>query len=547
MIQDSVWHRGGRGAQNIVNLASQANTPTAYIDNLSKAREVYERKPKGWNGKSSPARDESNDLWRGLLNRFRNSGTRAKEISQQGCGGNQSFAYHEHSPSTQNHSHTTNVDFLLKNLKAQSIDLSNIPEAGTAAYKEWAESVPHEQLLEVLKARGQSTAGNLVDTAKETAIDTGTNLLQQGIQSVTSSFSGGANQTGDNDWCKIPAGDIAHGHTTAPSSAGSTSGSSSTSESASAEPHDHSQATRSVSNLTFEKVANQLAAGNVKWTSSLTCEKYVNSTLEANGRKNCSNTATKQGDWRCHDPEHAQCTALSGLQPKLIRAIIALRKACNCDVVITGGTETGHSTKGLHPSGYAVDLSMQEGQALQNYLEQNKTKDCSLHSSIDSACYVVSLNNIELEFHKEDKGSAAKRRHWHVELIGAGSGLLDSLTTTLEGAAEEATDKFINGDGNINLDGILENPIDDIINTLPNFSNLDSIGAPDTSLREPGVTTNPLDTAPSPVIQPTTQTPLPPPAPSTTSNFFDINNFINPTPTTPQVTIPFLPGTPSSP
>lgn len=61
----------------------------------------------------------------------------------------------------------------------------------------------------------------------------------------------------------------------------------------------------------------------------------------------------------CLEGQTTGCTNLNGLPDNAVIDLINLKKACNCGVVVTGGTEGGHLTHG--PGKSIVDLSPSSG------------------------------------------------------------------------------------------------------------------------------------------------------------------------------------------
>ena len=64
------------------------------------------------------------------------------------------------------------------------------------------------------------------------------------------------------------------------------------------------------------------------------------------------------------------CTDVAGLQPAVIDEATRLKNACNCDVIITGGTEPGHHTS---DRGYLVDFN--KNTKLNSYITSNSTEN----------------------------------------------------------------------------------------------------------------------------------------------------------------------------
>jgi hypothetical protein len=61
----------------------------------------------------------------------------------------------------------------------------------------------------------------------------------------------------------------------------------------------------------------------------------------------------------CSDKNNKRCTSLDGIRQSTIDGIIAFKKASNCDIVITAGTEVGHAPGPYsHSNGYKLDIRM---------------------------------------------------------------------------------------------------------------------------------------------------------------------------------------------
>ncbi|MEW1633085.1 hypothetical protein AB0469_03330 [Streptomyces sp. NPDC093801] len=83
---------------------------------------------------------------------------------------------------------------------------------------------------------------------------------------------------------------------------------------------------------THEAAAREFRAAGVSWTSS----------------KNCS------------DRRDSGCTSFTGINRATVSGAIAFKRTSRCPVIITGGTEAGHSPRGQHThgNGYKVDMSL---------------------------------------------------------------------------------------------------------------------------------------------------------------------------------------------
>ena len=79
----------------------------------------------------------------------------------------------------------------------------------------------------------------------------------------------------------------------------------------------------------------------------------------------------------CSDPNIETCTALVGIKQSTIEEALRLKQECeayttqSCNVIVTGGTETGHSTTGdtNHSTGYKIDIDKGQTGYLDTYLE----------------------------------------------------------------------------------------------------------------------------------------------------------------------------------
>ncbi|MEU1229409.1 hypothetical protein [Streptomyces sp. NPDC005828] len=98
---------------------------------------------------------------------------------------------------------------------------------------------------------------------------------------------------------------------------------------------------------THSAASQQFRAAGVSWTSS----------------KNCS-------DWN-----RKGCTSFTNINRATVAGAVAFKKASRCTVVITGGTEVGHSTRGTytHRSGYKVDMSVRTS-CLDTYITKHYKK-----------------------------------------------------------------------------------------------------------------------------------------------------------------------------
>ena len=77
---------------------------------------------------------------------------------------------------------------------------------------------------------------------------------------------------------------------------------------------------------------------------------------------------TIESSGNCTDRGNSTCTSLEGIPAATVDKIIAMKKACNCDIVITGGTEVGHISH--RPGQPRVDIRF--SQATADYIKANR-------------------------------------------------------------------------------------------------------------------------------------------------------------------------------
>ncbi|MFB7454005.1 GH25 family lysozyme [Streptomyces sp. NPDC056194] len=105
-------------------------------------------------------------------------------------------------------------------------------------------------------------------------------------------------------------------------------------------------------------------------------------------------------------------TSLEGVRARTIQGVIALKKASGCTITITGGTESGHSTKGTysHANGYKLDLrTRDEGRCVTNWIKTTQRKGAPRGKD---ARWYGTLNGISAEFVYEVPRSGGV--HWDI-------------------------------------------------------------------------------------------------------------------------------------
>ncbi len=112
------------------------------------------------------------------------------------------------------------------------------------------------------------------------------------------------------------------------------------------------------------------------------------------------------------DVTPSKCTNVGGIHPKTMDMLLKLKSECNCSLIVTGGTEPGHSDKSNHGVGKeAVDLSYTP--KLEEFL---KTKTVL---STSDRCN-IKYRYAEFIFWAEFAGCSAKNTgdHFHVSFTG---------------------------------------------------------------------------------------------------------------------------------
>ncbi|MGW1513510.1 GH25 family lysozyme [Streptomyces sp. NPDC002394] len=90
-------------------------------------------------------------------------------------------------------------------------------------------------------------------------------------------------------------------------------------------------------------------------------------------------------------------TSLEGVRARTIQGVIALKKASHCEIVITGGTESGHNAGPYsHAKGYKLDLrTRDEGRCVTNWIKNTQHKGAPRGKD---ARWYGTLNGVSAEF-----------------------------------------------------------------------------------------------------------------------------------------------------
>jgi hypothetical protein len=160
------------------------------------------------------------------------------------------------------------------------------------------------------------------------------------------------------------------------------------------------------SSRTAEVVAIQRAAGNavvrrlIQRQADAGTEK-TETEAEKTEKKLNDNGITISSSGNCRDKTKTNCTSVDGIRTQTVDGIIAFRNAVGVDLVMTGGTETGHASgKYSHANGYKVDIALNDKVA--KYIKDNYT---SKGTRSDGA-----------ELYEDDAGNefALEGNHWDI-------------------------------------------------------------------------------------------------------------------------------------
>ncbi|MHB8651915.1 MAG: pilin [Minisyncoccota bacterium] len=100
------------------------------------------------------------------------------------------------------------------------------------------------------------------------------------------------------------------------------------------------------------------------------------------------------------------CTSVGGLPAETIGKLIALKKTCSCDIIVTGGSELGHKTHGVGLP--RVDLS-KNSSSLDSYITSHGTSSSS-GGCASGPHYVFGGGTFSGTFVDEVGGTP----HWHI-------------------------------------------------------------------------------------------------------------------------------------
>jgi hypothetical protein len=118
----------------------------------------------------------------------------------------------------------------------------------------------------------------------------------------------------------------------------------------------------------------------------------------------------------CSDRNNKKCTSFEEINSETIDGIISFKNVSGCDVRITGGTETGHSTSTKsHWNGFKVDIN--PSVCVSDFIENNFT--------------AAGVRSDGAKLFKDGAGNtyARESNHWDITFIsGSISGEIPGMT-----------------------------------------------------------------------------------------------------------------------
>ncbi len=106
----------------------------------------------------------------------------------------------------------------------------------------------------------------------------------------------------------------------------------------------------------------------------------------------------------CTQGQTTSCVNLNGLGTSALNGVVSLKNLVGSEITITGGTESGHSATGGHPTGSSLDFGMSRNSALTQYVTANG--GTPTQTSL-GPLYTININGKPVKFLKESD-------HWHV-------------------------------------------------------------------------------------------------------------------------------------
>lgn len=116
------------------------------------------------------------------------------------------------------------------------------------------------------------------------------------------------------------------------------------------------------------------------------------------------NGITLHSSGNCRDRNNGTCTSVDGIRQETVDGLVGFRTAVGVDLVMTGGTEVGHSAGEFsHANGYKVDISLNP--TVNTYIETNfehtgqRSDGAELYRDPNGNVFAREGNHWDITFH----------------------------------------------------------------------------------------------------------------------------------------------------
>ena len=116
------------------------------------------------------------------------------------------------------------------------------------------------------------------------------------------------------------------------------------------------------------------------------------------------NGITIQSSGNCRDRNNGTCTSVEGIRQETEDGLVAFRNAVGVNLVMTGGTEVGHTAGEFsHANGYKVDISLNP--TVNSYIEDNfehtgqRSDGAELYRDPNGNVFAREGNHWDITFH----------------------------------------------------------------------------------------------------------------------------------------------------
>ena len=112
----------------------------------------------------------------------------------------------------------------------------------------------------------------------------------------------------------------------------------------------------------------------------------------------------------CRNGETRGCTNLNGLADSTVSGVTGLRQACGtqCQIIVTGGTEPGHTAGSCHTNGTCVDIASNTN--INNFLSPGQAPHGNANGQTPTQ---KTIGNCTYTYENVGDNGAATGAHWH--------------------------------------------------------------------------------------------------------------------------------------